>query len=200
LGERMSSLSVDLRESRVLLMENNKMMRRLVRDMLLSFRIKQDNIVEVEGVDDALEFIYSRTFDIVITEFFLGDLDGGDFAHHIRRDANCINRKVPILLTTSSPNHEKVLQVLEAGINGVLAKPIAPSALYFRIFSILSRPRPFVVTKDYIGPSRSIQRLESIQRLSRSASVRRQWRSVYRANVTYPDQPNKSVAHDPFLL
>ena len=63
----MSNQSVDLRDSRVLLMENNKMMRRLVRDMLLSFRIKQENIIEVEGVDDALEFVYTRSFDIVIT-------------------------------------------------------------------------------------------------------------------------------------
>lgn len=196
----MSKASVDVRDKRVLLIENNQMMRRLVRDMLLNFRIQQHNIVEVDHIDDALEVIYSRPFDIVITDFALGDVDAADFARHVRADANCLNRKTPILLITATPNHEKVLKALEAGVNEVLAKPIAPSALFFRIVSIWSRPRPFVVSASYIGPSRSVQRLESIERLSSSAIRRREWRSVYRGTVTYPEAQKRKINPDPFLL
>lgn len=196
----MSKPKVNISEKRILLVENNKMMRRLVRDMLLNFRVKQHNIVEVSTVDDALEHVYTRTFDLVILDFFLGDLDGGDFTHHIRGDARCPNRKVPILLITASPNHEKVLKVLEAGVNEVLAKPIAPSALYYRMFALWSRPRPFVISDDYIGPSRTVQRLEVLQRSQRPSNPRRQWRKIYRSKVTYPAQPQKNIDTDPFLL
>ncbi len=196
----MAKPQVDLRNKHILLIDNNKMMRRLLRDILLNFRIQADQVVEVGSVEDALEIIYLRSFDMIITEFQMGDVDAADFAHHIRGDAACMNRKTPILLTTTSPNHEKVLKALEAGVNEVLAKPIAPSALYFRMVSIWKRPRPFVISRDYVGPSRSAQRLESLDRLSSSRHVRRQWRSIYRSTVTYPDRPRRGISTDPLLL
>ncbi len=196
----MSKSVVNLQDKRVLVIENNKMMRRLVREMLLNFRIKLDNIVETDTVENALQLVYHRHFDIVITDFFLGDLDAGDIVHHIRHDQTCINRKVPILLITASPNHEKVLKVMEAGINEVLAKPIAPSALYYRLVAMLSRPRPFVITSDYVGPSRSLQRLESVQRLSRTANARREWRTVYRSSLTFAESDKRTIATDNLLL
>lgn len=196
----MSKSSVEFSKQRILLIENNKMMRRLVRDMLLNFKVKQQNIVEVSTVEAALEHVYSDNFNLVILDFFLGDLDGGDFTRHVRTDPRCPNRKVPILLITASPNHEKVLKVLEAGVNEVLAKPIAPSALFYRMFAMLSRPLPFVISREYTGPSRSIQRLESLERLSGTSKTRREWRTVYRSKVTYTEQPNKTIRPDPLLL
>lgn len=196
----MSKASVNVRDKRVLLLENNHMMRRLVRDMLLNFRIQPQNIIEVTSVDEALELIYSRPFDMIITDYVLGDLDAADLSRHLRSDAACPNRKIPILLITATPNHEKVLKALEAGVNEVLAKPLAPSALFFRMVSIWSRPRPFVVSSSYIGPSRSVQRLESVERLSRSALRRREWRSVYRGTVTFPETQKRKINPDPFLL
>ena len=52
------------------------------------------------------------------------------------------------------PDHQKVLKVLDAGINGMLAKPIAPRDLYKHIHAMLAYPRPFVISKDYVGPMR----------------------------------------------
>lgn len=188
----MSAAGLNFKNKEILLIENNAMMRRLVRDMLVSFGVKLHNIIEADRVTEALQHVYTRRFDLVITDFFLGELDGGDFTRHIRQDVHCPNRKVPILLITGAPNHEKVLKALESGVNDLLAKPIAPSALYYRLFAILKKPRPFVITSRYIGPSRSQQRLEGLNKLRESQrGAAREWRPLYQTEVTYPKTPKQ---------
>lgn len=198
----MSEKKFDFGSKQILLVENNKMMRRLVREMLLSYGIKLINLTETDNVSEAIQHIYSKKFDLVVTDFFLGDLDGGDFTRHIRGDENCINRKIPILLITASPNHEKVLKVLESGVNEVLAKPIAPSALYYRIFALLSRPRPFVITENYVGPSRGSKRLGSIKSLKDALPTgkMRTWRRIETTGIRYPQASQKGQQTDPFLM
>lgn len=198
----MTGQRLKFNDKQILLIENNHMMRRLVRDMLVGFGVKLHNIIEADRVPDALQHFYAKRFDLVITDFFLGELDGGDFTRHIRGDAACINRKIPILLITGAPNHEKVLKALESGVNEMLAKPIAPSALYYRIFAMLSRPRPFVITASYIGPSRSRQRLEGMAKLakSRQGVEQRKWRSVMAREVKYPKAEQATRPADEFLM
>ena len=91
--------------------------------------------------------ISTRSF----SDFFLGELDGADFAKHVRHDEDCCNREVPILLITGMPDHHKVVKVLDAGINGMLAKPISAKGLYHRIHAMLADPKPFVITKRLCG-------------------------------------------------
>ncbi len=152
--------SIDFSDLRILVVENHALMRRLLHEMLRGFGVPE--IREARGVPEAIEHIYARTFDIVILDFFLGDLDGADFAHAVRRDEACVNRQVPILLITGMPDHHKVLKVRDAGINGMLAKPIAPKALYERLYALLAHPQPFVITPDYVGPARQ-RRAASLQ-------------------------------------
>lgn len=148
----MRRTSVDFSKLRVLIVENHALMRRLLHEMLRGFGVS--HVREAKSVPGAIDLIYSEEFDVVILDFFLGELDGADFAWVVRRDANCVNREVPILLITSMPDHHKVLKVRDAGINGMLTKPIAPKDLYERIYRMLASPRPFLITPAYVGPQR----------------------------------------------
>jgi two-component system chemotaxis response regulator CheY len=138
---------------RILIIENHALTRRLLGEILRGFGAQQVSFTR--DVPGAMDLIYSEDFDIVILDFFLGDLDGADFAKHIRYDENCRNRQVPILLITGQPDHKKVMRVMEAGINTMLAKPIAPNDLYKRIHALLSNPKLFVISNDYVGPIRT---------------------------------------------
>ncbi len=42
----------------------------------------------------------------------------------------------------------------DAGVTEFLTKPISPKALYQRIVSVVTNPRPFIKTKTYFGPDR----------------------------------------------
>lgn len=148
----MSDPTVDFSKIRVLVVENHALMRRLLGEMLRGFGVAY--VRDARDVPEALDCIYRERFDVVIVDFFLGELDGADFASQVRHDQNCRNREVPILLITGMPDHHKVMKVRRAGINGMMAKPIAPKDLYRRIHAILADPQPFVVTDDYVGPAR----------------------------------------------
>ena len=145
--------SIDFSQLRILIVENHALMRRLLSEMLRGFGVPHVRVAR--DVPGAVEFVYGEDFDVVILDFFLGELDGADFAKHIRHDEDCCNREVPILLITGMPDHHKVMRVLDAGINGMLAKPIAPKDLYHRIQAMLANPKPFVITDNYVGPMRS---------------------------------------------
>ena len=128
--------SIDFSQLRILIVENHALMRRLLGEMLRGFSVQ--HVSFARDVPGAVEFIYGEEYDAVILDFFLGELDGADFAKHIRHDEDCRNREVSILLITGMPDHHKVLKVLDAGINGMLAKPIAPRDLYHRIHAMLA--------------------------------------------------------------
>ena len=145
--------SMDFSQLRILIVENHALMRRLLGEMLRGFGVQ--HVRFARDVPSAVELVYGEDFDAVILDFFLGELDGADFAKHVRHDEDCCNREVPILLITGMPDHHKVMKVLDAGINGMLAKPIAAKDLYHRIHAMLADPKPFVITNDYVGPMRS---------------------------------------------
>ncbi len=159
--------SIDFSQLRILIVENHALMRRLLGEMLRGFGVQ--HVRFARDVPGAVEHIYSDDFDAVILDFFLGELDGADFAKHIRHDEDCCNREVPILLITGMPDHHKVMKVLDAGINSMLAKPIAAKDLYYRIHAMLADPKPFVITNDYVGPMRK-RKKPPVSKMTRPSS------------------------------
>ena len=176
---------IDFSRLRILIVENHELMRRLLGEMLRGFGVQ--HVSHARDVPSAVEYIYGEKYDAVILDFFLGELDGADFAKHIRHDEGCINRGVPILLITGMPDHHKVLKVLDAGINGMLAKPIAAKDLYHRIYSMLATPKPFVITNDYVGPMRSRNKPPVTKRLRPAAARARKNPPAPIANPAYED-------------
>ncbi len=155
----MQQSTVDFSKLRILVVENHALMRRLLHEMLRGFGCQQIELAH--SVPEGLKHIYAESFDLVILDFFLGDLDGADFARHVRYDESCRNRWVPILLITGKPDHYKVLKVRDAGIHGMMAKPISPKDLYWRLHALVSRPKPFVVSDNYVGPMRQRSQFSS---------------------------------------
>ncbi len=135
-----------------LVIENSPMMRTILREMLDQFGLFET--VLVASAEEAIQVIEQRVFDFIILDFFLGKLDGGDFARLLRRSGKNPNQKTPILLITALPEHEKVEKARDCGINEMLAKPISAKGLYLRLHTMLTKPRQFVDTKTYVGPCR----------------------------------------------
>jgi CheY-like chemotaxis protein len=158
---------IDFSKLRILIVENHALMRRLLVEMLRGFGVQ--HIRQASAVPRAVEHVYGEELDAVILDFFLDELDGADFARHVRHDEACLNRQVPILLITGMPDHHKVLKVMDAGINAMMAKPIAPKDLYHRLHTMLANPKPFVITNDYAGPMRSRKKPPVSKRLMRRA-------------------------------
>lgn len=143
---------IDFSQLRILMVENNHHVRRLMGEMLRAFGAR--DILESPDAMEAYNIMLTKRIDVVILDFFLGRLDGGDFARMVRWDPACINRTTPILLVTGLPEHYRIAKARDAGINSILAKPVAPRDLYMRLHDMLENPRPFVISDEYVGPCR----------------------------------------------
>lgn len=150
-------MKLNLENLAVLVVENSTMMRTILREMLVHFGVRK--VVLVANAEEAIDAIQDGVFDVIILDFFLGKRDGGDFARLLRRTTNNPNRATPILLISALPGHEKVVKARDCGIDEMLAKPISPKNLYLRLHTILTKPRPFIVSDKYVGPCRRRKQL-----------------------------------------
>lgn len=149
----MSRRPVDFSRLRILLaVENHGLMRQLLHEMLRGFGVP--HIEEARSWDRAMDRARRAPFDAAIVDSILGNREGADLVRALRRDPTCRNRQMPILLMAAAPDPESVAKALMAGIDDMLAKPIAPKDLHARLSAALGSPRSFVVTPDYAGPMR----------------------------------------------
>jgi CheY-like chemotaxis protein len=87
------------------------------------------DVVAVESAVEALELISHRTFDLVLMDLEMPVLSGIAATRKIRAlrgDAAA----VPIVAVTAHAFPEKRREVIEAGMNDLLAKPYLPEQLY----------------------------------------------------------------------
>jgi len=142
----------DLSKIDVLVVEDNKHMQALLRDMMRALGLNT-----VRTADDgasALKVLLDYDPDIIVTDWKMDPLDGIELVQLIRTSSDSKNPYVPVIMLTAYTEYKRVKEAVDAGVNEFLAKPISVTALYNRIVSIIDRPRPFIREKSYTGPDR----------------------------------------------
>lgn len=141
--------SYDLSELRVLVVDDNIHMCRLVRAMLGGFGLRK--VTDAHDGAEALERIGQMHYDILIVDWEMPVLDGPDLVRLIRNPDHPL-AYVPIIMITGHSTYRRTNDALGLGINDVLSKPFSPKAIYDRILDAVVRPRPFLRSQDYFGP------------------------------------------------
>jgi len=144
--------SYNLENLNILLVEDNKHMQLLIKEILRSFRIKSVRVAD-DGADAIKEM---RTFavDLVICDWNMQPIDGLEFVRMIRTSSDSTNPYVPVIMLTDHTETHRVLEARDAGITEFLAKPVSAMGLYQRICMVIERPRQFIKTRTYAGPDR----------------------------------------------
>lgn len=144
--------SYNLENLNILLVEDNKHMQLLIKEILRSFRIKSVRVAD-DGADAIKEM---RTFavDLVICDWNMQPIDGLEFVRMIRTSSDSTNPYVPVIMLTDHTETHRVLEARDAGITEFLAKPVSAKGLYQRICMVIERPRQFIKTRTYAGPDR----------------------------------------------
>lgn len=97
---------------------------------------------------EALITIREDQPDLMITNHNL------KLVHFIRHGATSPNRQLPIIMATSQLSEQDIAEMRDAGVNEIVAKPCSIAQLLKRIEAIAARPREFVDTDEFVGPSR----------------------------------------------
>ncbi len=136
--------------TKVLLVDDEPYMRKVVRTMLMSIGVR--NIYEASDGPSGLEFIRTTEPDVVILDWEMPGLDGPSFVRMVRSPATFPCPNVPIIMLTGHGERSRVIEAVKIGVNEFLLKPVSSKALQDRLTSVLVNPRPLVKTGDYYGP------------------------------------------------
>ncbi len=151
-----ASTRINLEKVSVLLVDDNQQSLDILSQVLSGFGVR--NMVKCESADDALKMIARQTFDFIMTDGNMPDMDGYELVETIRRLQNQPNAYVPILLITGHTRQSQVYRARDCGANFVVAKPITPKVLLDRIFWVAKEERLFIETETYVGPDRRFKR------------------------------------------
>lgn len=103
---------------------------------------------------DAVSILNSRTFDFLITEWNIQQLDGVQTIKKIRSTSESSCPSLPIIMLTGRAEQSDVMTARDAGVNEFVVKPFSAKMVYNRIERLIEKPRGFVVCQKYVGPDR----------------------------------------------
>lgn len=109
---------------------------------------------QAAGSDDAIAKLRAGGVDLLLCDYELGMINGLTLVKMIRKHDGLGNPMLPIVMITAHAEGPLVAEAQAAGVDDFLVKPIQPEALLRSIQSVLQRSRPYVKTRDYVGPDR----------------------------------------------
>lgn len=126
---------------RVLYVEDSPTSARVTSELLLSYGLE---VVHTPDAEQALELLRAAAqpqgapFDLVLTDYLLsGKMTGRDLARAIRTDMCYSPQALPVLVITGEGNERALNQLLEAGSNDFVTKPISAEPFMARVRTLL---------------------------------------------------------------
>ena len=147
-------MSIPYAQLRVLIVEDHKFTRHLMKELLQNLGCQQANICEAEDGSGALEMQQVKQVDLIICDWQMKPMDGLTLVRKLRDPEMSKNPFVPIILCSAHTDRALVQRAVDNGVNEIMTKPISAQALESRIRMIFGQPRPFVQAAQYFGPDR----------------------------------------------
>ena len=119
----------------ILFIEDDRMNRRVVRDML---DVAGATMIEAENAETGLALIDERDFRIVLIDLRMPGMDGITAIGHIRARGDA-RGNVPIIVVTADAAIDLRQRCLDAGADDVIFKPVAMDALFDAIGRVLAK-------------------------------------------------------------
>ncbi|APG19356.1 chemotaxis protein CheY [Kosakonia radicincitans] len=120
---------------RFLVVDDFSTMRRIVRNLLKDLGF--NNVEEAEDGLDALNKLRAATFDFVISDWNMPNMDGLQLLTEIRNDAAF--SKMPVLMVTAEAKKENIIAAAQAGASGYVVKPFTAATLEEKLNKIFEK-------------------------------------------------------------
>ncbi|MCZ8102708.1 MAG: response regulator [Alsobacter sp.] len=123
----------DLKSKKVLVVDDQKSMRGLVRFALL--QMGMETVDGAESGEEAIKKLTQVRYDLVITDLHMGGISGLGLLKAIRQHP--VLRGTPVIMATSETSSDTVRQAKTAGVDAFILKPVEPNALQQRVKMVL---------------------------------------------------------------
>lgn len=132
--EEMDLELFDVKEVRVLLVDDSKLARNHIRRVLEGLGIAR--IIEAENGAMALTKLKENTFDLVVTDYNMPEMDGRELAEFIRFNSDTAH--IPIIMVTSeAADSLHMANIHQTGVNALCDKPFEVAEVKMLLMSLL---------------------------------------------------------------
>ena len=145
------NINAQISAARVLLVDDEFYMRKVVRTMLLGMGVR--NVYEAEDGATGLSIIRNQAPDVVILDWEMPGLNGAGFVRMVRSPETFPLPDIPIIMLTGHGERARVVEAVCLGVNEFLLKPVSTKALRDRLAAVLANPRRMVSNGAYYGPA-----------------------------------------------
>jgi len=103
-----------------------------------SYILEQANFQVITAVDgsDGLEKLYSNSFDLILSDVNMSNMDGYEFIRRVRADNKY--KSLPIIIVSTESEGRDKTKGFDAGANLFIVKPCSPEMMVENIRMILS--------------------------------------------------------------
>ena len=123
------------KELRFLVVDDFSTMRRIVRNLL-----KESGYVEADEAEDgvvALQKLRSSTFDFVVSDINMPNMNGFQLLAEIKKDEKL--KHIPVLMVTAEARKEDIVLAAQQGASGYIVKPFTKAILEDKVAHILKK-------------------------------------------------------------
>jgi CheY-like chemotaxis protein len=136
----------------VLVVDDSIHIRRLIARLLEVMGVGRI-LLAADGEEAWSKFLAEKP-DLVITDAAMKPMDGFVLTQKLRTMDEGDLCAVPIIMISAHTHQSAIERARDLGITDFLRKPISPRLLYERLVNAINRPREFIRSKDFVGPSR----------------------------------------------
>ena len=119
---------------KILVVEDDRDLNRSVCSFLNSSGYEAVGCLDAESAYDEM---YKTTFDLIVSDIMMPDIDGFEFAKTVRS----LNNDIPILFMTARDDFASKQRGYRIGVDDYMVKPIDLDELFLRIGALLRRAK-----------------------------------------------------------
>lgn len=117
----------------VLVVDDQKMMRRIIITMLGELGVK--NVQEAADGNEALDCLRTFKPDLILSDWNMEGMTGIDFLKAVRQNADF--KTTPFIMVTGENKAENIVAAKQAGVSNYIVKPFAADVLKTKILSVM---------------------------------------------------------------
>ena len=119
---------------RVLVVDDSRFARKHIIRVLAGMGIPQP--VEAENGKQAIEQLNTQSFDLIVTDYNMPEMDGKELTETVR-GSNTYSH-IPILMVSSEANETHLTNIAQTGVDAICDKPFEPATVRELLFKIMS--------------------------------------------------------------
>ncbi|HEX6977859.1 MAG TPA: response regulator [Alphaproteobacteria bacterium] len=119
-------------ELRVLVVEDQPVMRQLIRTVLRQMRIR--DVTEAENGPDALA-VFSGKIDMIVCDWVMPEMSGLELLQRVR----AVDADIPFLMVTGNADADAIRAAVAAGVSAYIVKPFTPKQLESKLRVMIER-------------------------------------------------------------